>query len=98
MKPVKRYRKIHVKVLLLLAVYLFFHVTNCFFKPRETSVNTPNIVLKQATECFVHLQKTAKTTLSENRLSISRLIQNASRHCILLLFLTIGATTVVIGY
>jgi hypothetical protein len=90
---VKKYRKIHLKVLLLLAVYLFFHITNCFFKPKEISVDTAGVVLKQATGCFVHLQKSAKTTISESRSSISRLMQKASRNFILLLFFAVPAIT-----
>jgi hypothetical protein len=84
--PVKKHQKTKIKVLLLLVIYLFFHITNSFFRPREIAVFKPHAALKQATEGFVHLPKAAKTAINKNKLSISSLIQKASLSFIVLLF------------
>jgi len=81
---VKKHLKINLKVLLLLLVYLFFHIANSFFGPRRIHDNKIDLVLKQEALSFVHLQKSAKTTISETRLSFAQLIQKASKAFILL--------------
>jgi hypothetical protein len=84
--PVKKHQKTKIKVLLLLVIYLFFYVTNSFFRPHEVTLDKSHSTVKQATEYFVHLQKAAKIAISENKLSISRLIRIASLFFIVLLF------------
>jgi hypothetical protein len=84
----RKHLKINLKVLLVMVVYLFFHIANAFFGPRRIHEAGKHhvMLLKQDALILVHLQKTAKTTFSENRLSFARLIQNASKLFILLLF------------
>ncbi|HVS90508.1 MAG TPA: hypothetical protein VHE59_00650 [Mucilaginibacter sp.] len=80
-----------VSVLLLLAVYLFFHVVNSFFTHKHFIAGEPYFLLKKETSAVIQIQKPAKTIVSENRQSFKRYVQKASRYFILLLFLAISA-------
>src|SRR3569833_3578804 len=78
-----------MKVIPLMVVYLFFHLTNSFFSPRQSADNNYNARLTPKAANTVHLAKAAKTTVSENRSSFKRYIQKASRYFILLLFFSV---------
>ncbi|HWD90246.1 MAG TPA: hypothetical protein VG367_19090 [Mucilaginibacter sp.] len=86
----KKHLHINLRVLLLIAVYLFFHFTNAFFVNRRVSADKQHAIVRQGTICMIHLQKPAKTTVSETRLSFAQLIQKASKFFILLLFFAIS--------
>ena len=86
----KKQLHINMKILLLVAVYLFFHITNSFFSGRRVIADKHHTVIKQETLYLVHLQKAAKTTISESRLSFEKLIQEASKFFILLLYVAVS--------
>lgn len=89
----KKQHDINVRVLLLVAVYLFFHITNSFFSARHVAAYKHSTTIKQETVSLVHLQRAARTAISESRLSFGQLIQKASKFFILLL-LAVGITAV----
>jgi hypothetical protein len=86
---VKNQLKTGMKVIPLMVVYLFFHLTNSFFSPRRTADDNYTARLSPKAANAVHLSKAAKTTISENRLSFKRYIQKTSQFFILLLFFTV---------
>ncbi|MBS1525033.1 MAG: hypothetical protein JST19_05255 [Bacteroidetes bacterium] len=88
----KKYLLTRVRVLLLLTVYLLFHVINSFFTLKHNIGDEAHILLKQGTSCVIQLQKSAKTIVSENRQSFKRYMQKASSYFILLLLFTASAT------
>jgi hypothetical protein len=86
----KKHLNINLRVLLLIAVYLFFHFTNAFFVNRHMSSGRQHPVVTTGTVYMVHLQRAARTIVNETRLSFAQLLQKASKFFILLLFFAIG--------
>ncbi|MBS1530054.1 MAG: hypothetical protein JSU01_07090 [Bacteroidetes bacterium] len=90
----KKHLNINWKALLVIAMYLFFHITSSFVAPRPVISGQHHIVLKQENARFVRLPKFAKTAISENPRSINRLIQKAAKLFIILLLFATAATAV----
>ena len=82
----EKHLHINLKGLLLIVVYLFFHITSAFFLIRHVSVYKRHATIKQETVYLIHLQKSAKTIISETRPAFGQLIQKAARSFMLLLF------------
>ena len=85
LKPVMKYKNLHMKVLLTLTVYLFFSITNAFFASRQTAMPRRNFFLKPANERGFQLPKTNKTAINQPRVSVNQLVQSAASFFILLL-------------
>jgi hypothetical protein len=83
-----KYQKVNLNVLLLLMVYLFIHVSNLFFVQQNTAVKSKHhsFIFKRKIKSFFKVQKSEKTTVNQTRLSLQRLIQNAAKFFVLLLF------------
>ena len=90
-RPVKKQLNINLKLLLLVVVYLFFHIINSFFVPKRIVADKLHTSLRQGTLCIIQLQKSAKTAVSETRLSFTKLIQKASKYFIVLVFFAFSA-------
>src|ERR1700760_1070079 len=82
------YKKVNIKVLLLLIVYLFIHASNLFFIQQYTVKNGKHhsFILKRKVKSVFKLQQAAKATVNDTRRTISQLIPAAVQFFIFLLF------------
>jgi flagellar biosynthesis protein FlhB len=80
-----KYKNLHMKVLLILTVYLFFSITNAFFASNQTRPFTTGSLLKPATSTVFHLPKTNRAIISQTRASVNQLVQSAAQFFIVLL-------------
>jgi hypothetical protein len=87
MSTSKKHQFVNIKVLLILVVYLFIHLTNLFFvAPRlhKSSSNHTYIVKRKVKNIF-RLQRAASTTVNQNNISANRFVQFAAQFFIWLL-------------
>jgi hypothetical protein len=78
--------KLHLKVLMLLTVYLFFSITNAFFVSRQTHTPRRSTLIKPAAQGVFHIPKASRVAIYQTRVSMSQLAQSAAQFFIVLFF------------
>ena len=86
----REHRARNFGILLLLAVYLFIHLTNVFFvaprRPQNSKAHS--YIIKGKTKNTFSLQRTASSTANQNTISANRIVQYAALFFIVLLFVS----------
>jgi len=90
-KLTKIYRKLNVKVLLLLIVYLLVSATSLFIAPNTDTGQGNLFRFKPKSEYSYHPKRVANATLCESQHSVQRLLQNAALFFTVLLFSGLAA-------
>jgi hypothetical protein len=87
MGSTKKYQSVNIKVLLILAVYLFIHLTNIFFvTPRPHNGDSNHTyIFKGKVKSIFRFQRAASTTLNQNNISTNRFALFAAQFFIVLL-------------
>lgn len=90
MRLSEKYRPAKLKIILLLAVYVFVSLTNLFFVERYTRNITSSthysLVAKRNVKSFFRLPKAASTTFNQNQTQYNEINQKAALFFVVLLF------------
>ena len=90
MKFKQKYRSVNIKVILLLAVYIFVSLTNLYFVERHTRNFNSNyknsFITKRKAKNMFRMQKAASTTFSQNQTQYKQISQKVALFFIVLLF------------
>jgi len=83
----KKYQSVNIKVLLVLAVYLFIHLTNIFFVTPRSHKGDSNhtYIVKGKVKNIFRFQRAASTIVNQNNISTNRFALFAAQFFIVLL-------------
>lgn len=84
-KPWKARYDLHLKALLLITVYLFFSIANVFFTNKQIAAPRGSSIVKTASQGTIHIPKTNKAAVFQQRISVSQLVAHGSQFFIVLL-------------